>query len=340
LLGSLSDRFGRRPVLLVALCGAGLDYLLMAFAPTLFILFLGRVISGLTGASMTVAASYIADVSTDANRTANFGMIGAAFGVGFIIGPAIGGLVGSYGHQWPFIIAAALSLSNFIFGLFVLPESLPKSKRKSTIDLTQLNPVKSVYKVLIHSPAAILIWAFFLMNLAGQSHPSIWALYTHYKFQWSSLEIGLSLTVVGMAFGLGQGITTRIVTPRIGELKSVIYGSIVLVINFLLYALVTKAWMLYATTSLLLFTSIVMPSLQSMVTRGTPSKEQGELQGTLVAITSLTSIIGPLLYTGLFSAFTKPDHIKIPGAPYLAAALITSICLILVYSRRKKLKSL
>ena len=233
-----------------------------------------------------------------------------------------------------------MSLSNFIFGLFVLPESLPKSKRKLTIDLTQLNPVKSVYKVLIHSPAAILIWAFFLMNLAGQSHPSIWALYTHYKFQWSSLEIGLSLTVVGMAFGLGQGITTRIVTPRIGELKSVIYGSIVLVINFLLYALVTKAWMLYATTSLLLFTSIVMPSLQSMVTRGTPSKEQGELQGTLVAITSLTSIIGPLLYTGLFSAFTRPDHIKIPGAPYLAAALITFICLILVYSKRKKLKSL
>lgn len=340
LLGSLSDRFGRRPILLVALCGAGLDYLLMAFAPTLFILFLGRVISGLTGASMTVAASYIADVSTDTNRTANFGMIGAAFGAGFVIGPALGGVVGSYGHQWPFIIAATLSFSNFIFGLFVLPESLPKSKRKSTIDLSQLNPVKSVYKVLIHSPAAILIWAFFLINLAGQSHPSIWALYTHYKFQWNSLEIGLSLTVVGIAFGLGQGITTRIVTPRIGEIKSVIYGSVVLVINFLLYALVTKAWMLYAATSLLLFTSIVMPSLQSMVTRGTPSQEQGELQGTLVAITSLTSIIGPLLYTGLFSVFTRPDHIIISGAPYIAAAIITFICLILVYSKRKKLNSL
>lgn len=340
LLGSLSDRFGRRPVLLVALCGSGLDYLLMAFAPSMFILFMGRVISGLTGASMTVASSYIADVSTDENRTANFGMIGAAFGVGFVIGPALGGLVGSYGHQWPFIIAATLSLTNFIFGFFVLPESLPPEKRKKSLDLTQMNPIKSVFKVLFNSPAAVLIWAFFLVNLAGQSHPSIWALYTHYKFQWSPLEIGLSLTVVGIAFGLGQGFTTRIVTPKIGELKSVIYGSVVLVINFLLYALVTKSWMLYAATSLLLFTSIVMPSLQSMITKGTPSKEQGELQGTLVAITSLTSIIGPLLYTGLFSHFTKAGHMQFSGAPYAMAAFITLICLILVFSKKDNLSKL
>ena len=340
LLGSLSDRFGRRPVLLVALCGSGLDYLLMAFAPSLIILFIGRIISGLTGASMTVASSYIADVSTDKNRTQNFGMIGAAFGTGFVIGPALGGLAGSYGHQWPFIIAATLSLTNFIFGLFVLPESLPESRRKKTLDLTQMNPIKSVYKVLFKSPAAVLIWAFFLVNLAGQSHPSIWALYTHYKFQWNSLEIGLSLTVVGLAFGLGQGFTTRIVTPKIGELKSVIYGSIVLVINFLLYALVTKSWMLYAATTLLLFTSIVMPSLQSMVTKGTPPDEQGELQGTLVSITSLTSIIGPLLYTGLFSTFTKANHYQMPGMPYIAAAVISFICLLLVSSKRKKLDAL
>ncbi|MBC7428563.1 MAG: TCR/Tet family MFS transporter [Bacteriovorax sp.] len=340
LLGSLSDRFGRRPVLLVALCGSGLDYILMAFAPSMFFLFMGRIISGLTGASMTVASSYIADVSTDENRTQNFGMIGAAFGVGFVIGPALGGLVGSYGHQWPFIVAATLSLINFIFGLFVLPESLPPAKRKPSLDLTQMNPIKSVIKVLFNSPAAILIWAFFLVNLAGQSHPSIWALYTHYKFNWSPLEIGLSLTVVGIAFGLGQGFTTRIVTPKIGELKSVIYGSVILVINFLLYALVTKSWMIYAATSLLLFTSIVMPSLQSMVTKGTPSEEQGELQGTLVSITSLTSIIGPLLYTGLFSFFTKPGRTQFSGAPYVMAALITLICLLLVYSKRKKLSLL
>ena len=337
LLGSLSDRFGRRPVLLMALCGAGLDYLLMAFAPSLTILFIGRVISGLTGASMTVAASYIADVSTDENRTANFGMIGAAFGVGFVIGPALGGLVGSFGHNWPFIIAAALSLTNFAFGLFVLPESLPASKRKLTIDRSKLNPIKSVITALFYSPSAVLVWAFLLVNLAGQSHPSIWALYTNYKFGWNTLEIGISLTVVGLAFGIGQGVTTRIIVPKIGELKSVIYGSVMLIINYLLYALVTKSWMIYAATSLLLFTNIVMPSLQSMISKDTPSKDQGELQGTLVSITSLTSIIGPLLYTGLFSFFTKADHYPLPGAPYVAAAFISALCLLLVFMNRRKI---
>lgn len=339
LLGSLSDRFGRRPVLLVALCGAGLDYLLMAFAPNLTILFIGRIISGLTGASMTVASSYIADVSTDENRTTNFGMIGAAFGVGFVIGPALGGLVGSYGHNWPFIVAAFLSLTNFVFGLFVLPESLPASKRKQIIDRSKLNPIKSVTTAMFYSPAAVLVWAFFLVNLAGQSHPSIWALYTNYKFGWTTLEIGISLTVVGLAFGIGQGVTTRMIVPKIGELKSVIYGSVLVIINFLLYALVTKSWMIYAATSLLLFTNIVMPSLQSMISKGTPSEEQGELQGTLVSITSLTSIIGPLLYTGLFSFFTKATHYSLPGAPYVAAALISFLCLILVLMNQKKIAS-
>lgn len=337
LLGSLSDRFGRRPVLLMALCGAGLDYLLMAFAPNLTILFIGRVISGLTGASMTVAASYIADISTDENRTANFGMIGAAFGVGFVIGPALGGLVGSFGHNWPFIIAAGLSLTNFAFGLFVLPESLPASKRKLIIDRSKLNPIKSVITALFYSPTSVLVWAYLLVNLAGQSHPSIWALYTNYKFGWNTLEIGISLTVVGLAFGIGQGVTTRIIVPKIGELKSVIYGSVMLIINYLLYALVTKSWMIYAATSLLLFTNIVMPSLQSMISKDTPSKDQGELQGTLVSITSLTSIIGPLLYTGLFSFFTKPDHYPLPGAPYVAAAFIAALCLLLVFMNRRKI---
>lgn len=338
LLGYLSDRFGRRPVLLIALCGAGFDYLLMAFAPNLFILFIGRIISGLTGASMTVASSYIADVSDDSNRTSNFGMIGAAFGVGFVIGPALGGLVGSFGHNWPFIVAAGLSLTNFVFGLFVLPESLPLEKRKTAINYSKLNPIKSVIAALFHSPAAVLVWAFFLVNLAGQSHPSIWALYTHYKFGWTTLEIGISLTVVGLAFGIGQGVTTRIVVPKIGELKAVIYGSIALIINFLLYALVTKSWMIYAATSILLFTNIVMPSLQSLISRGTPSHEQGELQGTLVSITSLTSIIGPLLYTGLFSFFTRPEHYSLPGAPYVAAAIIAGLCLLLVLMNKSKIK--
>lgn len=333
-LGSLSDRFGRRPVLLVALFGSGIDYLLMAFSPSLLLLFIGRIISGLTGASLTVASSYIADISNDKNRTANFGLVGAAFGIGFVVGPALGGLVGSYGHHLPFIVAAILTLSNFVFGLFVLPESLIKEKRKDKIDFSQMNPFKSVFKVLFQSKGTTLIWAFFLTNLAGQSHPSIWALYTHYKFGWNSLQIGLSLTVVGLAFGMGQGLSTRFITTKIGEYRSVIYGSCVLILAFLLYGIVEKAWMIYAVTSLLLFTGITMPSLQSLITKDGDAGLQGELQGTLVSLTSLTAILGPLIYTNLFAYYTHREAGNIPGAPYYAAALITGLCLLLMFFRR------
>lgn len=340
LLGSLADRFGRRPILLIALCGSGLDYLLMAMAPTLTILFIGRIISGFSGASITAASSYIADISTDENRTTNFGMVGAAFGIGFVVGPALGGLIGSYGHDLPFILAAILSLSNFIFGLFILPESLPVSKRKKEISLSSLNPLKSIGKIVFNSPVAILIWVYFFLHLAGQSHPSIWALFTHYKFKWTSLQIGLSLTVVGLAFGIGQGFTTRIVIPKIGEMKSIIYGTIVLIFNYLFFAISTAPWMLYATTSLLLFTSIVMPSLQSMITKTTPAENQGELQGTLVSIMSLTSIIGPLLYTGLFTHFTTKGSYSLPEAPYFAAMLISVICLVMILIENKARKEM
>jgi len=216
LLGSLSDKYGRRPVLLVSLLGSGLDYLLMAFSPSLWILFLGRVLSGLTGANQTVAASYIADISTSENRAANFGMIGAAFGIGFVFGPALGGLVGSFGHQWPFILASVLTLLNFFFGLFVLPESLSLEHRRK-IELSRLNPIKSLLHTLLKPGLSLFIWIYFLSNLAGQVHPSVWTLYTTYKFHWSSVEVGLSLAAVGIAFGLGQGFTTRIIVPRIGE---------------------------------------------------------------------------------------------------------------------------
>lgn len=335
-LGSLSDRFGRRPILLVALSGAGLDYLLMAFAPNLTWLFIGRIISGLSGASITVASSYIADISNDQNRTKNFGMIGAAFGVGFVLGPALGGLIGTYGANLPFIVAAILSLLNFIFGLFILPESLPIGKRKQYIDFRKMNPLPSVFKAFFKSKTSALVWVFFLTNLAGQSHPSIWALYTHHKFGWNSLQIGVSLTLVGLAFGLGQGISTQIITKKIGEFKSLFYGTIVLIISFLFYALASKPWMLYSTIVLLLFTSIVMPSLQSLMAKEVPSEEQGELQGTLVSITSLTSILGPIYYTSLFSYFTHQNNLNFSGAPYIGAMIITCVCFLIIWSQKKE----
>ena len=335
LLGSLSDRFGRRPVLLVSLLGAGLDYILMAFAPSMIFLFIGRIISGLTGASMTVASSYIADISDDHNRTSNFGLIGASFGVGFIVGPALGGFVGSYGHQWPFLLASFLSLSNFVFGLFILPESLPIDKRRN-VEIARMNPFKSIGKILFKSPMIVLVWMYLLTNLAGQSHPSIWTLYTQYKFHWTSFQVGLSLTVVGLSFGLGQGLTTRIIVPRLGEIKSVILGSFLLLISFLTYAFITEAWMVYVAILFFMLTGITMPSLQTLISKNTPSKEQGELQGSLVAIGSLTAVAGPLLYTFLFSHYTKTDgSVIFAGAPYIAAAAITATCLVLVFFSRK-----
>lgn len=322
-LGALSDRFGRRPVLLVSLIGAVLDYILMAFAPNLSILFVGRIISGLTGASMTVATAYMADISNDENRSANFGMIGAAWGLGFIIGPAIGGLVGSQGHQYPFLAAAALNLLNFVFGLFILPESLPAELRRH-VDFKKLNPLKSLSKILKSSPTFALIWCFVLLCMAGQVHPSSWALFTQYKFKWSPADIGFSLSVVGIATAIVQGGLTRVLIPRWGEFKSVIIAVIISAIAYAGYAFAGESWMMYAILVPSSIAGIAGPALQSLISRETPSQEQGELQGTLVGLMSLTAILGPLLYTELFARMTAVEVVSpFPGAPYVAASIIS-----------------
>lgn len=322
ILGSLSDRFGRRPVLLVSLLGAGLDYILMAFAPSLTILFLGRVIAGLTGASMTVATAYMADISNNTNRSSNFGMIGAAFGVGFILGPAIGGAVGSAGHHYPFLVAAALNLLNFTFGLFILPESLPKENRRK-IAISKLNPIKSLSKIFKPSPTLIFIWIYVLIFLAGQVHPSVWTLFTQIKFNWTPSDVGWSLTAVGLSTALVQGGLTRVIIPKIGEWASVILCIAISVVAYLGFAFATAGWMMYAILVPSALAGIGGPSIQSLISKNVPPHEQGELQGTLVSLGSLTAIIGPLFYTGLFSHFTGSETpFYFPGVPYIGAAAI------------------
>lgn len=333
-LGALSDRFGRRPVLLVSLIGAVLDYILMAFAPNLTILFIGRVIAGLTGASMTVATAYMADISDDKNRAANFGLIGAAFGFGFIVGPAIGGFTGSLGHQYPFLAAAALNFLNFVFGVFILPESLPKELRRK-IDFKKLNPMKSLVKILKPSPIFALIWVNILMYFAGQVHPSSWALFTEYRFKWSPTDIGISLTVVGIAIAVVQGGLTRILIPKWGETRSVLIAIIVSAIAYASYAFATESWMLYAILIPAAISGIAGPALQSLISRDTPSQEQGELQGSLMALMSLTAILGPLLYTELFAQFTAPGIANpFPGAPYVAASGFIVVAGVIFLARR------
>ncbi|WP_413582579.1 TCR/Tet family MFS transporter [Bdellovibrio sp. HCB288] len=340
-LGSLSDRFGRRPVLLVSLLGAGLDYLLMAFAPTLGILFAGRIISGLTGASMTVASSYMADISDDTNRSANFGMIGAAFGLGFIVGPALGGMLGHYGYQAPFIAAAAFNLLNFAFGYFILPESLDEAHRRK-IEWGRLNPFQSLFKVLFKPGMRLLVWIYFLLYLAGHSHPSIWTLFTQYKFNWSTFEVGLSLSFIGVSIAFVQGYLTRVLVPRWGELKTLNVGMMFCVLAYVGYATVTQGWMLYAVMAITCMNGLTGPASMSLISKDTPPQEQGELQGTLISIASITSIIGPLIYTDTFARFTAESApVKFPGSAYMLAAIISIVAwgLFALYPKSHKVKT-
>ena len=322
LLGSLSDRFGRRPVLLVSLLGAAVDYAFMAFAPSLPLLFLGRVISGVSGASYTVASAYIADISDDSNRSKNFGVIGAGFGLGFIVGPAIGGLIATQGTHYPFLAAAAFNLLNFLFGMFVLPESLPKERRRS-IPLSGLNPFRSIVHSLQHPAIRSLVLVHVLLQLAGQTHPSIWTLYTRHRYGWSVAEVGISLAVVGIMSAISQGAMTGKIVARFGEARTLIYGTLGEAVSFALFGLATQGYMLYV---ILIFSSVFwasQPALQSLISREVPPEAQGELQGSLMGLTSLAGVVNPLVMTGLFSVTSQPGgSFYLPGSPYLLAAAL------------------
>lgn len=327
LLGSLSDRFGRRSILLISLLGAGLDYIFMGLAPNLGLLFLGRFISGLTGASMTVAGSYMADISDDSNRAANFGLMGAAWGLGFILGPALGALVLGLGPKAPFFAAAGLNLLNFAYGLWVLPESLAEGRR-SPFDVKKLNPLRSIFKILRPSPYVALIWIFFLIFLSGQVHPVNWALYTELKFHWSNREVGWSLSFVGVTIAIGNALLTRWLVPKLGPTRSVTIGIFTYALAFALFAMASEGWMMYAIMLFFMPSCLAMPSLQSIVVRQIPEQEQGEFQGSLVALGSLASVLAPILFTKLFISFTGPaPQPYFPGAAYAGAAILSLLAL-------------
>ncbi|MGC4095058.1 MAG: TCR/Tet family MFS transporter [Polyangiaceae bacterium] len=320
LLGGLSDRFGRRPVLLMSLVGAAIDYFFMAFAPTLPLLFLGRVVSGVSGASFTVASAYIADISNDENRSKNFGVMGAGFGLGFILGPAIGGPLGAFGSQYPFLAAGAFNLLNLIFGAFVLPESLPPERRRR-VTLAALNPVATFKNVFAIPGIFGLLWVHILLSLAGQTHPSIWTLYTQHRFGWSSAEVGLSLAAVGVMSALSQGLFTGVIVKRFGEAKTLVYSSFGEAISFACFGLASVGWMIYVVLVVSSVFWAVQPALQSLISREAPPETQGELQGTLMSLGSLCGIVNPLLMTQLFSLTSSPNSsVYLPGSPYLLAS--------------------
>jgi DHA1 family tetracycline resistance protein-like MFS transporter len=321
LLGSLSDRFGRRPILLVSLAGAAIDYFFMAFAPTLPLLFVGRVISGVSGASYTVASAYIADISTDENRSKNFGIIGAGFGLGFILGPMIGGTLAGYGSHYPFIAAGVFNLINFLFGLFVLPESLPRELRRK-IDRAALNPLRSIASAFKMPEIRALLVVSALMNLAGQTHPSIWTLYTQHRFGWTTAQVGLSLAMVGVLSAISQGALTGVLVKKFGDKRILIYGLLGETITFFLFGWATTGTLLLITLAFSSLCWASQPALQSLISREVPPQNQGELQGTIMSLASFASIINPLVTTTLF-AFTseRGSQFYLPGSPYFLAGV-------------------
>jgi len=329
IVGALSDKYGRRPVLLVSLFGFGLDYILLALAPNLWWLFLGRILSGIMGASFTTGAAYIADVSAPEKRAANFGLIGAAFGLGFIVGPVIGGLLGEFGPRVPFYAAAVLSLLNWLYGLFILPESLPAEKRRA-FSWKRANPVGSLINLKRYPVLAGLIFAMVFVYIAAHAVQSTWAYFTMYRFEWGEAEVGYSLGFVGVLSALVQGVLIRWLIPKIGENASVYLGMIFYAIGLVLFSLAGDGWMVYPYMVVYCLGGIAGPALQGIMSNQVPSNEQGELQGALTSTMSATSIIGPPIMTGLFAYFTGQDApIELPGAPMMLGAILVLIGLFL-----------
>ncbi len=328
-LGNLSDAYGRRPIILSSLLGAGLDYLLMAFAPTWKWLFIGRVISGITGANISAANAYIADVSAPEDRAKNFGLIGACFGVGFILGPALGGLLGSYGLRVPFMAAAGLNLLNALYGFFVLPESHSKENRRP-FDWKRANPLASLQGLTRYPVVLGLTAVIALERIAHDSLPSVWVLYTTYRFNWTELENGLSLTLVGIMFAIvSAGLTGKMV-KKLGERKAIIFGLIVGSISFLVYGLATKGWMMYAMIVLGSIGGIGGAAIQSLITKLVSASEQGAVQGVISSIQAVAAIIGPLMATNLFAYFTSPAApVHLPGAAFIASSILVAISALL-----------
>lgn len=323
IIGGLSDRYGRRPVLLFSLFGFSIDYLLMGFAPTIIWLFVGRLISGLTGASFTTATAYIADVSPPEKRAQNFGLIGGAFGLGFIIGPVIGGLLGHYGARIPFFAAAGLAMMNAIYGYFILPESLDKEHRRK-FDWKRANPVGSLKQLNKYPLILSLVVSLVFIYIASHATQSTWTFYTMEKFGWNEKMVGYSLGFIGLMIALVQGGLIRLIIPKIGQKKSIYIGLSLYVIGFVCFAFATKGWMMFAFVIPFSLGGICGPALQGVMSEQVPANEQGELQGALTSLISVTSIVGPLLMTYLFSYFTGPQApFQFPGAPFLMGAILT-----------------
>ncbi|MEO0368257.1 MAG: TCR/Tet family MFS transporter [Pseudomonadota bacterium] len=341
LIGNLSDRFGRRPVLIISLICMGLDYFVMALAPTLWLLFLARAVSGIAGATYSTAAAYLSDISAKGERAANFGLIGAAFGIGFVLGPAIGGLLGEYGIRTPFIAAGVLAILNALFGYFVLPETLRPAQRR-TFEWQRANPFAALLR-LRHLPTiGSLMLVVFVYSVANHVYPTIWSFYTIEQFQWSLGTVGLSLAIYGVCSATVQVAVLPRMLKYWGEYTTIRVGLLVSLLSFLFLSVIDVGWMIFISMPITAIGAVVGPSLQGMMADRVGDNEQGELQGIFSSVVAISMIFSPLLMTNVFKEFTEDGAVYyLPGAPFAAAAVLAVISAIIFYRamRSDKIKS-
>ncbi len=331
LIGNLSDRFGRRPILLLSVLGMGLDYLVMYIAPNLFWLLIGRSVSGIFGASYTTAAAYIADISTPENRGRNFGMIGAAFGIGFVVGPAIGALLSDFGSRAPFLVAAFFSLSNFSYGLIVLKESLSSSDRRK-FEWRRSNPLGALKQVKRFDRLKYLFLVMFLVILTSMCVHATWNYYTMNKFGWKVKDVGISLAVIGVFFGIVQGGLSGWILQKLGNKGTATLGLLTLFIILLGIGLIPFGWMMYVMIVPYALSGIVDPSIRSLVSRQTANNEQGELQGIFTSLMSLGEIIGPPFFMWVYySSVSGFENTALKfGMPFFLAACLSLLALFIL----------
>ncbi|MGB0412714.1 MAG: TCR/Tet family MFS transporter [Pikeienuella sp.] len=326
-LGNLSDAYGRRPVLLLSLFVMGVDYLIMAIAPTLIWLFIARMVAGAASATFSTANAYIADISSPEKRAQNFGVTGAAFGVGFVLGPAIGGIVGEFGPRMPFYAAAALTFANFLFGYLVLPESLQPEKRRK-FQMARANSFGVALQMLKYPAVAWMMLAMFVYNIAHYVYPVVWAYFAKAQLNWSPFDIGLSLAFVGVGFAVVQGFLIKYILAWLGSARTAVLGLCLDVIALVGIALATEGWMVYALMPVAALSALVAPALQGLMSNKIPDDAQGELQGAVSALSSLSFMITPILMTQLFFYFTAATStIYFPGAPFIAAAVFSALAI-------------
>lgn len=334
IIGNLSDQYGRRPVLLFSLVSLSIDYAIMSIAPNLYWLFIGRCLAGIAGATYGTAAAYIADVSKSHERAQNFGLIGAGFGVGFIVGPALGGVLGEYGTRVPFYVSSLLAFLTAVYGFFVAPETLSQEKRRP-FSWKRAHPFGALQEMKKSPFIFGLLSVLFISQLARDVYPSIWTYYTIENFKWSKSEIGYSLALVGILFVIVQGKLIRIAIPKLGETKTLFVGLSICCCAFIGFALIKHAWMAYICIVISALSGFIDPSIRALMSNQIAENQQGALQGAIGSIISLSAIISPIMMTQTFNYFTKQGtKIYFPGAPFaLAATLI--LCSILLLTRVK-----